>query len=137
MSDSTRLHTLLPQYSHRQRAPMWVVLLVVAVGFFIAAWTLRAEQVAIFVLAPVGAFMLILAASFQFLLVEDQGEQLLIGFGPLPLFRTRVRYDRITHVEIGTTTWLEGLGIHMSPRGGWVWNLWGWDCVVQIGRAHV
>ena len=52
---------------------------------------------------------------------------------PLPLFRTRVRYDRITHVEIGTTTWLEGWGIHMSPRGGWVWNLWGWDCVVLRG----
>ena len=25
---------------------------------------------------------------------------------------------------------LDGWGIHMSPRGGWVWNIWGRDCVV-------
>ncbi len=25
---------------------------------------------------------------------------------------------------------LESWGIHMSPRGGWVWNIWGRDCVV-------
>ena len=25
---------------------------------------------------------------------------------------------------------LDGWGIHMSIRGGWVWNLWGRDCVV-------
>jgi hypothetical protein len=25
---------------------------------------------------------------------------------------------------------LDGWGIHMSVRGGWVWNIWGRDCVV-------
>jgi hypothetical protein len=25
---------------------------------------------------------------------------------------------------------MDGWGIHMSIRGGWVWNLWGRDCVV-------
>ena len=25
---------------------------------------------------------------------------------------------------------LDGWGIHLSIRGGWVWNLWGRDCVV-------
>ena len=24
---------------------------------------------------------------------------------------------------------LDGWGIHMSPSGGWTWNLWGFDCV--------
>ena len=25
---------------------------------------------------------------------------------------------------------LDGFGLHWSVRGGWVWNIWGWDCVV-------
>ena len=24
---------------------------------------------------------------------------------------------------------LDGWGIHLCTRGGWVWNLWGYDCV--------
>jgi len=31
---------------------------------------------------------------------------------------------------VGRTLLLDGLGIHMSIRGGWVWNIWGRDCVV-------
>lgn len=27
-------------------------------------------------------------------------------------------------------TYLGGWGIHMSLQGGWVWNLWGRECVV-------
>ncbi len=62
--------------------------------------------------------------------VADAGDRLTIRFGPLPLFRRSVRYDLIDSVEVGKTTFLDGWGIHMSLRGGWVWNLWGWDCVV-------
>jgi len=133
MSEITQTPTSIPLYSHRQHAPLWLLLVAVAIGFFYAAWTVPERQVAYFLLAPLGTVMVILAAAFQYLLVEDQGDQLLIGFGPLPLFRTRFRYDQITHVEVGTTTWIEGWGIHLSPRGGWVWNLWGWDCVVLRG----
>jgi len=46
------------------------------------------------------------------------------------LFRRTIRYDDIISAEIGRTTILDGWGIHMSLRGGWVWNLWGRDCVV-------
>lgn len=41
-----------------------------------------------------------------------------------------MRYDDIEQVEVGRTMLLDGWGIHMSVRGGWVWNLWGWTCVV-------
>lgn len=124
---------VMPHYSHRQSAPLWLLLLAVALGMLLAAWSLRAETPAVLVLAPAGGLMLVLASAFQYLQVEDEGDQLRIGFGPLPLFRTRIRYDQITQVEVGTTTWIEGWGIHLSPRGGWVWNLWGWDCVVVRG----
>jgi hypothetical protein len=33
-------------------------------------------------------------------------------------------------IEVGRTLVLDGWGIHRSLRGGWVWNLWGRDCVV-------
>lgn len=39
-------------------------------------------------------------------------------------------YSNIPKVETGRTLLLDGWGIHMSVRGGWVWNLWGKDCVV-------
>lgn len=41
-----------------------------------------------------------------------------------------VEYADIEKVEIGRTMILDGWGIHYSIRGGWVWNLWGRDCVV-------
>ncbi len=39
-------------------------------------------------------------------------------------------YNEIKSVETGRTLLLDGWGIHMSIRGGWVWNIWGRDCVV-------
>ena len=33
-------------------------------------------------------------------------------------------------MKVGRTVLLESWGVHMSPRGGWVWNIWGRDCVV-------
>ena len=51
-------------------------------------------------------------------------------FGPLPLFRRKVRYADIMTAEVGRTLLLDGWGIHYSIRGGWVWNIWGRDCVV-------
>lgn len=74
--------------------------------------------------------MLILAGSFHYLSVEDAGDSLRIRFGPIPLFRRTVRYADMSHVEVSRTTFLDGWGIHLSLSGGWVWNLWGRDCVV-------
>ena len=46
------------------------------------------------------------------------------------MFHRTVQYTDIESVEIGRTLLLDGWGIHMSIRGGWVWNLWGRNCVV-------
>ncbi len=72
----------------------------------------------------------LVAPAFHHLTVQDQGDSLAIRFGPLPLFRRAVRYDSIQRVQVGRTLFHEGWGIHHSFRGGWVWNLWGRDCVV-------
>jgi hypothetical protein len=81
-------------------------------------------------MSPIGLLMLVVAASFHHLTVEDRGDVLAVRFGPLPLFLRTVRYADIQAVEIGRTLRLDGWGIHYSLRGGWVWNLWGRDCVV-------
>lgn len=52
------------------------------------------------------------------------------SFGPWPLFRQRIRYADTQHVEVAQTTFIEGWGVHMILRGAWVWNIWGWDCIV-------
>jgi hypothetical protein len=72
----------------------------------------------------------VLAGAFHHLTVDDAGDSLSIRFGPVPLFRRIVRYEDMSSVEVSQTTFLDGWGIHMSVRGGWVWNLWGRDCVV-------
>jgi len=117
-------------YHHTQRAPLCLILYALAVTFLVVAWVLRNEPVPIWVFLAPALLTLFLAPSIHHLTVADQGEHLLIQFGPLPLFRRRVKYEDIESVEVGRTTILDGWGIHWSLRGGWVWNLWGRDCVV-------
>jgi len=107
-----------------------------ALLFLILGWVLRSEPPFPWLYPPIGLMMLVLAGSFHQLTVADQGDELLIEFGPIPLFRTRVKYSEIESIEVGQTLLLDGLGIHMSVRGGWVWNLWGRDCVVIRRRER-
>jgi hypothetical protein len=72
----------------------------------------------------------VLAAAFHSLTVEDRGNGLAIRFGPVPLFQRTVRYADVSTIDVGRTVLLEGWGIHWSLRGGWIWNLWGRDCVI-------
>ena len=123
-------------YSHTQRAPLCWLLYGLALLFLILGRVLRSEPPFPWLYPPIGLMMLVLAGSFHQLTVADQGDELLIEFGPIPLFRTRVRYSEIESIEVGQTLLLDGLGIHMSVRGGWVWNLWGRDCVVIRRRER-
>jgi len=115
-------------YCHVQRAPLGLLLGAAALGCLGAAW--RAEEPTTrYACGGAAAAAAVLAATFRRLTVEDQGETLAIRFGPLPLFRKTVRYADIRSATRGRTLLLDGWGIHRSVRGGWVWNLWGRDCV--------
>ncbi len=124
-------------YSHVQHAPLCLLIYVLAVVFLVLGLVLNTEPPIPWLFPPIGLLMLVLAASFHHLTVEDQGDRLSVSFGPIPLFRRTIRYDDIISVEIGRTTVLDGWGIHMSLRGGWVWNLWGRDCVVLQHRKGI
>lgn len=124
-------------YKHVQHAPLCLLIYVLAVVFLVLGLILKSEPPIPWLFPPIGLLMLVLAASFHHLTVEDQGDRLSISFGPIPLFRRSIQYDDIISAEIGRTTVLDGWGIHMSLRGGWVWNLWGRDCVVLQLRKGI
>ena len=116
------------RYEHTQNAPLYLILVAVGVGMFMAAG-LVPEPVGQSIFAICGAMMFLLACCFHHLTISDEGDQLLIHFGPIPLFRRRVTYSEIEKVQQARSTIWDGWGIHLSPGGGWTWNLWGFDCV--------
>jgi hypothetical protein len=118
-----------PAYFHRQQAPLCLILYGSALLCFGLAWIVG-DTAGIFIAGAVGLVIALIAPAFHHLTVEDQGDRLAIRFGPVPLFRRTVQYAEIEKVEVGRTLILDGWGIHLSIRGGWVWNLWGRECVV-------
>lgn len=119
-----------PAYHHTQRAPLCMGVYAMAVVFFVISATAPPGSPVTWLFPIVALLMVVLGTSFHHLRVTDEGDRLSVAFGPLPLFRRSVRYQDVQGAEVGRTTLLDGWGIHLSPRGGWVWNLWGFDCVV-------
>lgn len=116
-------------YSHTQRAPLCWILYGSALACLVLGATVGPPP-AMLIATATGLLLALLATAFHHLTVADQGDALAIRFGPLPLFGRRARYADIAGADVGRTLILDGWGIHMSLRGGWVWNLWGRDCVV-------
>jgi hypothetical protein len=117
-----------PGYSHKRTAPHCLILYGVGITPVTVA-VLLGDDLGIVIGGSVSLVLVLLASCFHYLAVEDRGDVLAIRFGPVPLFRRTVGYADIGSVEVGRTL-LEGWGIHLSIRGGWVWSLWGRDCVV-------
>lgn len=129
----------IPAYSHTQKAPLCLIVYGTAVLLLVGAWFTQNQQTVCLALTVGGIVTALLAPAFHHLAVEDTGDVLAVRFGPLPLpmFRMTIPYDDIQSVEVGRTLIVEGWGIHRSPRGGWVWNIWGRDCVVVHRRNGV
>jgi hypothetical protein len=121
---------IAPTYSHTQQSPLCLIFFGSAIWLFVLAWIAGDQPTETPMLVVGGMLMTLIGLAFHHLTVEDEGDRLAIRFGPLPLFRTSIRYSDIRKVEVGRTLLLDGWGIHWSLRGGWVWNLWGRDCVV-------
>lgn len=119
-----------PTYSHTQNSPLWLILFGSAIPFFAIAWLVREEPVVGAVMIVAGLLSVFVGLAFHHLTVQDGGDHLLIGFGPLPWLKTSIRYADIQRIEIGRTAIWDGWGIHWNPWHGQVWNVWGRDCVV-------
>lgn len=116
-------------YHHVQRSPINLFLYALAAFMFLLAWQIRNDTAPSIVVGIVGILMLILALSFQTLTVSDGGSVLDVRYGPLNLFGTSLAYSDISRVEPGTTSIIDGWGIHFVPFRGWTLNLWGFECV--------
>ena len=130
------------QYDHIQKSPLYLIIFAMGILQLIAATTFPTWSNSIFpgiILFLSGIFVIFLAFGFQHLQAFDQGNYLTIRFGklPLPFCSRKLIYKNIIKVEIGRTLLLDGWGIHYSIRGGWVWNIWGRDCVVVYCEKEI
>jgi hypothetical protein len=117
-----------PEYDHTQSAPLyWTAVAVALVMLFVAILANDRQATAALLLA--GVLIMTLSLTFRSLRVVDEGDALAIRFGPLPLWRRRIRYERIASVAEDRTSLVDGWGIHWVPGRGWTYNLWGFDCV--------
>ena len=115
-------------YDHTQTSPLFLFLVAIAIGFFVWGNQVDGQKLSI-TLFSIGAVWFLLGLSFRQLTCRDEGAHLRISFGPLPIFRRKLLYSRLEKVKQNRSRLLDGWGIHLCTRGGWVWNLWGFDCV--------
>jgi len=126
------------RYEHRQRG--WLHLLLLGLAAVTATFAASAghhDDPNLAVLL-IGLAMLFFAVAFCFvsLTIRDESDRLAVRFGPIPLFRTSIRYDEISQVEPLRPCYLTW-GIHWT-RQGWLWNIHGFDCVrIVAGRRKL
>lgn len=125
-------------YSHTQRSPLGVILLLVGLAVVGAGWLFPVPPLMRMILTVGAAALVFGGFCFATLTIEDRGDVLLLRYGPIPLFRFRFRYQDISSVETARSDLLDGLGVHYVPIRGWIYNLWGFDCVrVTYRGRHV
>jgi hypothetical protein len=126
------------QYCQTQYGRFHYLFYVVVAGMLVGAWLARDTPVPMGLLLGVAVVMFVFSQAFQSLTVCDEGDALAIRFGPLPLLRARIPYSRITAVEPGQTSLIDGWGIHWIPGRGITYNLWGFNCAtVHLGNRVV
>jgi hypothetical protein len=128
------MDTLVPSYSHRQKAPLCLILYGSALACITIAWIVD-DTPGIYIAGGVSLLIALLRIDRTSPWSSTVKWWKASVFGPLPLFRRTVRYADIVKVEVGRTLLLDGWGIHLSIRAGWVWNLWGRDWVVVHIRS--
>ncbi len=122
--------TAAPRYDHRQLGRLQFMLWFTGVLFLVGAFLLRATEPApAAVLAVSGAIQLLLPIAFSTLRVRDDGDALLLRYGPLPLVSRRLPYAEMVAVKRGRSNLLDGFILAYGPGRGWIWNLWGFGCV--------
>src|SRR5210317_1462667 len=125
------------EYKNTQNAPLYLLLIAIAGGMSIMAWFAREEPVAMQVLLIVAFVLVAISLMFKHLTIRDDGDCLVVRYGPLPPFGCRLRYADITDVAADRTKLIDGWGIHWIPGRGYTYNLWGFDCVRLIVNGRI
>lgn len=126
------------RYDHTQHAPLPYILHAVGLLFLILAVLSRQETAALLAFSTAGFFLIAAGLAFGNLRVRDEETFLAVRFGPLGLFGTNIPYDAMTDVAPARSSPIDGWGIHYLPGRGWIYNLWGFDCVkITLGDKVV
>jgi hypothetical protein len=127
-----------PQYEHTQKGQIHRILYGAALGLLVVARLCREDQPAMTLVCFPACLMVLAGLCFETLTVRDEGEHLAVRFGPLRVFRSRIPYAKIAAAEPARSSVIDGWGIHWMPGKGWIYNLWGFDCVkITLGRKTV
>lgn len=125
-------------YRHTQRGRLHLYLHATGVILLLGALLYAATAWIAVSLGLTALLVFGLALSFTSLTVQDEGTQLAIRFGPLPLFGQHIPYAAMTAVEPGRTSFIDGYGIHCVPGRGTTYNLWGSPCaVIRLGEKTI
>jgi hypothetical protein len=123
-------------YEHTQRSGRLLLLFCLAGAGALAALALPVVRA-----LPAGPRLTLVAAALAFvagglgfssLTIRVADGRLEWHFGP-GLVRKAVPLSEIARVEPARTTWLDGWGIHRTPRG-WLYNVAGRDAVLVTMR---
>lgn len=127
-----------PQYEHTQKAHLHLILYATAVLMLVGGWLSHDDQPAMIILCIAACVIVLAGLCFKTLTVRDEGQHLAVRFGPLAVFRTDIPYAEITAAEPARSSVIDGWGVHWMPGKGWIYNLWGFDCVrITLGRKTV
>ena len=131
---------MTPIYEHTQKGPWYLLLLAIAASqiTIVATGAVNEPPWAFWLLAAVSILMIVLAFSFRSLTVQVTTTEIRASFGPLPLMGKRVRLQEVQGVQTTRSTLFDGWGIHWNPRHGWIYNLWGFDCIaLDLGKTQL
>ncbi len=116
-------------YEHTQRGPIGFILLGCVVICVIAALAPSTQAPGRWISGGIAFLCSFLALCLHSLTVRMEEDRLRISFGPIPLLGRTISLDEISGAECARSTLIDGFGIHWGPGRGWIWNLWGFDCV--------
>ena len=127
-----------PQYEHTQKGHLHLIVYSAAVALFVVTWA-SLDDLPTMIIPYLAACLMVLAGwCFKTLTVRDEGEHLAVRFGSLRVFRTCIPYAQMIAVETARSSVIDGWGVHWMPGKGWIYNLWGFDCVrINLGRKKV
>ncbi|MEN6449871.1 MAG: hypothetical protein ABFC96_05205 [Thermoguttaceae bacterium] len=126
------------QYEHTQTGWWHRIFLAIAAVLVLGALLARGEPASAWVALSIAAVFLLCALVFGSLTVRGGVDAIALRYGPLPLFRKRIRYRDITAVEPARSSVIDGWGIHYIPGRGWTYNLWGFGCVkLTLGKRVI
>ena len=129
----------LPTYQHTQRGPWSFVLLAVVASNLTLAVRLWGNEPAwaSWLFLSVALLMTFMTFCFRSLTTTVSETSLRVHFGPIPLLEKKVLLEEIVSVRPEKSSLLDGWGVHWTPGKGWIYNMWGFDCLaINLGTRH-